>query len=206
MLTILRMISVPIDLQRAARRRSSGCRADRVSSVFMCSGDTTHEHQRQRRRQRRQHPAGDAAVRGDDAHLALDLEALADDRARLSSTSDRLPPVSRCVSTAVDEEPRVEQRHPLGERLAAPRAAACRSSAGRRAAGTRRRPASGISSATIDRPVVNAWPARSARASGRSPPGTAPRTCRSRRFALAADEHEREVRAEQRRGGERQPA
>ena len=35
--------------------------------------------------------------------------------ARLSRISDRLPPVSRWISTAVDEEPHVEDRHALGQ-------------------------------------------------------------------------------------------
>ena len=55
----------------------------------------------QRRRHPGENPPGDPAVRREHADLTLDPEAVANDRARLSSTSPRLPPVSRWVSTAV---------------------------------------------------------------------------------------------------------
>ena len=60
--------------------------------------------------------------------------------ARLSRTSDRLPPGLALDEHGGHEEPRVEQRDALARTPSARPAAACRSSAGRRAAGTPGRP------------------------------------------------------------------
>ena len=58
---------------------------------------------------------GDPRVGGDDPDLALHLEPIADDAIRFSSTSARLPPASRCVSTAVTKNRTSSSGIALGE-------------------------------------------------------------------------------------------
>ena len=88
------------------RSRKSSC---------MCSGLMNESAIDEEHRQREQHVAGQPAVRRVDAHLAEDLEALADD---VGEVLEDLGQVAAGLALDQDrgrEEPHVEQRHADGE-------------------------------------------------------------------------------------------
>ena len=138
-------------------------------------------------RQRRQHPAGDAAMRGDDPHLPFDLEALADDRRQvvehLRQVSARFPlrqhgrheepRIQRAESARRSSSERLRQRQPEVLLIVQQSGTPARS-----APASPRPPWTGRSSA---------HGRRAARATaGRSPLGTAPRICSIRLVARRA--------------------
>ena len=172
------------------RSRNSSC---------MCSGLMNDSAIARNSRQRQQHVAGQAAVRGVDPHLAQDLEALADD---VGEVLENLGQVA--AGLALDQH--------RGRRRTARRAAECGPS-GSSSASFSGRPkfcsskvfrnsgptGSGISSATIFKPVAKAWPALSARDTRSSASGNSSSNARSRRVRLIAQDQERQREPEQRR-------
>ena len=108
---------------------------------------------------RRQDPAGDPAVRGNDAHLTLDVEAVANDGRKIVQYLGQVPSRVTLGQDSGHEETRVNQRNALGkvpQRLRKRKAEVLLVVEQLEL----RTDGSGNSSATIARPVVNAWPAR----------------------------------------------
>ena len=130
---------------------SSMCPMRSWKRSCMCSGLMNDSAMHQERRQREQHVAGQPAVRGVDAHLAQDLEALADDVREVLEDLRQVAAGLALDQHGGREEPDVEQRHPHRQVGRARPSAAGRSSARRRSSGTRdrsarafrRRPSSG---------------------------------------------------------------
>ena len=159
----------------------------------------------QHRRQRQQHVAGEPAVRRVDAHLAEDLEPLADD---VREVLENLREVA--AGLALDqhrggEEPDVERAACGTSGCRARPSSAGRSSARRTSCGTRARPApasrrrpSSGRSRTRGRPSARAR-------SGRAPRETAPRTRACRRVRLIFRNEERQREAD-RRADRQRPA
>ena len=111
------MISVPITCSTIAADDHLDAQRRSVTSVLMCSGLIDEQHDGERRRQPDEHPAGDAAVRRDDADLPLHPEPIADDRREVVENLGEVAAGLALRQHGGDEEPRVEQRDPLARSL-----------------------------------------------------------------------------------------
>ena len=116
MLTSFRMMSVPTVWRNSAAEIIGDAHwivTERLDVVRRCNQDTHGE----RRRQARKHPARDAAVRGDDAHLPLHLEALANHVRQVAQNFGEIAAALTLRQHGGHEEPGVEQWDALGKRL-----------------------------------------------------------------------------------------
>ena len=110
------MISVPMICRNSAPKIMLTPMGSLMSVMHVLRRRDRERH-RERRRQPREHPAGDASVRGDHPHLALHLEALADDGRQVAEDFGQVAAAFALRQHGGHEEPGIEQLNALGKRL-----------------------------------------------------------------------------------------
>ena len=148
-------------------------------STAMCYGSTDEQNEPDQGRQQPEHPAGNPAMGAHHPDLTLHLESLANDRREIVEHLRQVAAGFALGQHGGDEEPRIEQRHPVREflqRLGQRHAEVLPIEQQPELAPT----GSWISSPTIWSAVVSAWPARSDRAIRSMASGNCSSNCATR--------------------------